>query len=317
MQYWTKDVVVDPSDATQNTWYAGVFSGWGGPPNGLGGLYKTTDRGVTWTRITSGLDRVTSVTVSPTNQNEAYVTTETQGLWFTSNFRAGTPTFSQVANYPFRQPERVFFNPYNQTEVWVTSFGGGLRVGTLASSAPLNVASVQVDDGTGQRSTVRSLKVTFSGVATLGAGAFDLTMLGTGGGPVSLNVSTQVINGRTVATLTFLNHTDANSNASLADGNYSLTIHASAVTDGTGQQLDGDGNGTAGGDNVTSFYRLFGDVNGDRVVNAQDLTLFRATYGTTSTDPGYLIAFDFDGDGVINATDLSAFRQHYGAFLAP
>ncbi|MGZ3930632.1 MAG: hypothetical protein ACXVP0_04525, partial [Bacteroidia bacterium] len=38
MYYWTKDIVIDPNDATQNTWYAGVFSGWGGPPNGLGGL---------------------------------------------------------------------------------------------------------------------------------------------------------------------------------------------------------------------------------------------------------------------------------------
>ena len=33
MRYWTKDVVVDPGDPTQSTWYAGVFSGWGGPAN--------------------------------------------------------------------------------------------------------------------------------------------------------------------------------------------------------------------------------------------------------------------------------------------
>ncbi|HET6225947.1 MAG TPA: hypothetical protein VFF27_06685, partial [Bacteroidia bacterium] len=42
MQYWTKDIVIDPNDVQQNTWYVGVFSGWGGAPNGLGGLYKTT-----------------------------------------------------------------------------------------------------------------------------------------------------------------------------------------------------------------------------------------------------------------------------------
>ena len=29
---------------------------------------------------------------------------------------------------PFRQPERVFFNPFNPNEVWVTSFGGGVMV---------------------------------------------------------------------------------------------------------------------------------------------------------------------------------------------
>ena len=79
MRYWTKDVVIDPHDPTQNTWYASVFSGWGGPPNGLGGLYRTTDRGQHWTRI-NALDRVNSITVSPTNPNEAYLTTEIEGL---------------------------------------------------------------------------------------------------------------------------------------------------------------------------------------------------------------------------------------------
>src|SRR5438067_1909618 len=156
------------------------------------------------------------------------------------------------------------------------------------------------------------MTVTFSGQVTLGAGAFDLALLGTGGGPVGLNVSAQVVSGRTVATLTFLTNTDPGSNGSLADGNYSLTIHAAAVTDGAGQQLDGDGNGTAGGDKVTSFFRLFGDANGDRTINAADLNLFRSTFGAT-TGPGFLAYFDFNGDGVINSTDLNAFRLRFGA----
>ena len=40
MDYWTQDVVVDTNDTTQSTWYGGVYSGWGGPPNGLGGFTK-------------------------------------------------------------------------------------------------------------------------------------------------------------------------------------------------------------------------------------------------------------------------------------
>lgn len=135
MRYWTKDIVIDPNDATQNTWYVGVFSGWGGAPNGLGGLYKTTNRGVNWTRLTgTTLDRVSSCTFNPNNPNQIFITTEGQGLWMSSNINSGTPTFSMVDLYPFRQPERVFFNPYNTSEMWVTSFGNGMKMGTLPST---------------------------------------------------------------------------------------------------------------------------------------------------------------------------------------
>ena len=131
MRYWTKDLVVDPADATQNTWYVAVFSGWGGAPNGRGGLYRTIDRGAHWTRI-SALDRVSSITFNPADATEVFLTTETEGLWHTTNIRAATPVFTQVSSYPFRQPERVFYNPFAPGELWVTSFGHGMMVGAVA-----------------------------------------------------------------------------------------------------------------------------------------------------------------------------------------
>jgi hypothetical protein len=134
MQYWTKDIVVDPNDTSQNTWYTCVFSGWGGAPNGLGGLYKTTNRGTSWTKLTGlTIDRVTSMAFNPNNANQVYLTSETQGLWMSNNINATTPTFSIVQSYPFQQPERVFFNPYVPSEMWVTSFGNGMKVGTVSA----------------------------------------------------------------------------------------------------------------------------------------------------------------------------------------
>jgi photosystem II stability/assembly factor-like uncharacterized protein len=145
MHYWTKDVVIDPNDPAQNTWYVGVFSGWGGPPNGLGGLYKTTNRGTTWTKLTgSTLDRVTSCTFNPSDPDEMYVTTEVQGLWISSDINNASPTFNPVTSYPFRQPERVFFNPYDSNEVWVTSFGNGMKVGLINN--PSGIVDFSVDD---------------------------------------------------------------------------------------------------------------------------------------------------------------------------
>jgi len=147
MYYWTKDVVIDPNDATQNTWYVNVFSGWGGAPNGLGGLYKTTNRGTSWTKLTgTTLDRATSCTFNPNNPNELYITTETQGLWKSGNINAATPTFSNVASYPFRQPERVFFNPYNASEMWVTSFGNGMKMGTITTTGEASFESINDED---------------------------------------------------------------------------------------------------------------------------------------------------------------------------
>ncbi len=136
MQYWTKDIVIDPNDASQNTWYACVFSGWGGPPNGLGGLYKTTNRGTSWTKLTSTtyIDRATSCTFNPNNANQIYLTSETNGLWTSNNINSATPTFTLVQSYPFQQPERVFFNPFNSQEVWVTSFGNGMKTGTISTT---------------------------------------------------------------------------------------------------------------------------------------------------------------------------------------
>lgn len=135
MYYWTKDVVIDPTDASQNTWYVCVFSGWGGAPNGLGGLYKTTNRGQSWTKLTATqFDRATSISFNPLNLKEAYLTTETQGLWFTMNMDQATPNWTLLDSYPFRQPERVYFNPYNEKEVWVSSFGNGMRVGKVITT---------------------------------------------------------------------------------------------------------------------------------------------------------------------------------------
>ncbi len=129
MYYWTKDLVVDPSDPNQNTWYVGVFSGWGGAPNGKGGLFRTIDRGLHWTKLTgTQFDRVTSLTFNPQKPTQAYLTTETQGLWVSNNMNANVPIWNLVESYPFRQPERVFFNPYKPSEMWVSSFGNGIKV---------------------------------------------------------------------------------------------------------------------------------------------------------------------------------------------
>ena len=63
-----------------------------------------------------------------------------------------------------------------------------------------------------------------------------------------------------------------------------------------------------------NFDVLPGDVNGDRVVNSQDLVLARnAILGTG--DPIMIGWADIDGDGVVNLTDYSLVRKRPGKRL--
>lgn len=125
MDYWTKDFTISKSNP--NHWYACVFSGWGGAPNDLGGLYRSTDAGSSWKRIDDNF-RTESCTINPDKPNEMYYTTEYHGLWFSNNIDSENPTFTQVESFPFQHPYRVFFNPFKKGEIWVTSFGGGIWI---------------------------------------------------------------------------------------------------------------------------------------------------------------------------------------------
>ncbi len=109
MQWWTKDITIDPTDPTQSTWYASVRFAFGtSGASDTGGLYRTTNRGQTWTQIFQSIG-AESAAINPST-GEMYVATEENGLYYSANPKAATPTFTQT-NYPFRQPERIFFNP--------------------------------------------------------------------------------------------------------------------------------------------------------------------------------------------------------------
>lgn len=172
---------------------------------------------------------------------------------------------------------------------------------------PPTVESVVVGDGSNQRSMVTSLTVTFNGIVDVNPGAFAILQVG--GGAVALNVSTSIVADQTVAHITF---SGAGIIAgSLADGDYLLTIHGDAIEDSLGEQLDGDGDGTAGGDYVDEFFRLFGDSDGDHNVDKADRNLFGDSIGTFAGDPLFLAFFDFDGDGDIDRHDRKEFNKRF------
>src|SRR5262249_47950382 len=157
---------------------------------------------------------------------------------------------------------------------------------------PATVQSVVLNDGLAQRSMITRITITFSDAVTIDAGAFRLVR--DDGTVVTPQVTTALVDGKTVATLTFSG--EGIVGGSLADGHYSLTIVADHIRNVAGTALDGNGDGVARDDRKESFFRLFGDADGDGDVSNADLGRFRAAAENGPDDPLFA-AFDFDGDG--------------------
>jgi uncharacterized protein (TIGR03118 family) len=191
------------------------------------------------------------------------------------------------------------------------------------------VASVIVNGGAAQRSLVTQLQVTFDQHVNLpadAADAFHLSRISDGAG-VNLTAAVDDFGAATVVTFDFIGGavepaTLPFSRQSLADGRYQLTV-LSAEVDGPNGALDGAGTGIpgvdyhspadtlGGGPGQLRLYRLFGDANGDGVVDPVDLNRFRSTFNVNSTSPLYVAFLDANQDNVVDPVDLDRFRLRF------
>ncbi|WP_197455214.1 reprolysin-like metallopeptidase [Stieleria neptunia] len=175
-------------------------------------------------------------------------------------------------------------------------------------------------DGTGQRSVIRKIRVTFSGPTSVPIGAvtddsfiLESTSGRSRGTRVGLEVvRSDVIAGQQVVVLKFtgtelveaISRKKRNVDAMLVDGEYRLTIE--------GAKLGIDANGAGYGVNATDdFFRLFGDSDGDRDVDGTDSDRFFADDETA----GQSSLFDFDAKPQKKAVDRSEFINRFGTQL--
>jgi len=140
---------------------------------------------------------------------------------------------------------------------------------------------------------------------TIDAGAFELRRQDAS--LVGMNVTASVVNGRTIAVLTFTGSDIVG--GSLADGSYSLTVRADRVHDGVGRELDGDGDSFAGGSRVDGYFRLFGDTDGDHDVDGADLRVMLSSFRKSQGDAGFLWFLDYDADGDVDGRDMAQFNR--------
>jgi hypothetical protein len=97
------------------------------------------------------------------------------------------------------------------------------------------------------------------------------------------------------------------------DGNYALKLYAPGIFNNVGVELDGNADGSPGGDALLPFFSFGGDANRDRVVDFNDLVKLAQNYnssGKTWADG------DFTGDGNVDFNDLVILAQHYNTSLS-
>ena len=171
----------------------------------------------------------------------------------------------------------------------------------LSPIAPLTtIDAVTIDNGTAQRSMVRSLAVTFSGaISSAPSAAFGLSRSSDNLSiPLTVSAVTPAAGGGSAVTLTFSG--PALENGSLPDGQYILSIDGSQIIDTAGQPVDAGGTGMPGSNGTRSFFRLFGDVTGDGTVNGVDISTISSNWLTAGPNG------DVNGDGIVNGLDIAA-----------
>jgi len=256
-----QDIQIDPADNL--TAYA-VRDRFGG-----GHVFKTTDGGLNWTDISGNLPDLPAYTLAlDPSSSTLYVGTD-DGVYSSPDQGSSWTRFGD--GLPHAQVRDLELLPDLQLLVAGTHGRGAWEITT--SFVP-RATRIIINDGAAQRSMVTSISVTFSSIVTLDPGTFEV--LRQEGGTFPVNVTEAVVAGHSVDTLTFIGSDITG--GSLPDGHYTLIIHGGLVHDSaSGPALDSAATGTPVSDHVETFFRLFGDADGD--VDLGDLLQLLRRFG--------------------------------------
>ncbi|MEM6468823.1 MAG: choice-of-anchor D domain-containing protein [Planctomycetota bacterium] len=193
---------------------------------------------------------------------------------------------------------------------------GDFTFAIQGSATSLEVEQIEIANSTGtSRSQLPSIKLTFNELVEHRSLVEGFSVYAIGGQQFfpSFSVQIQDANDRTEATFLF-------QNSSIIDGFYELRVHSDSVMSASDPSypLFEDyyfAPGRGGGEVADSFFRFFGDSDGDRDVDRDDLFAFQAAYRSDSNSTNFDSQFDFDGDDDIDAIDFAEFRKRLGRRL--
>jgi photosystem II stability/assembly factor-like uncharacterized protein len=121
---WSKDFAVDPSDSRR------IFVAAADAGESRGGLYGTRDGGATWTLVARKGPQHFSAAFSPHHPGWIYMTlcegAPGPALWLS---RDGGETWEPFRSLPFRNAQRVCFDPGDPGAIYLTTFGASVLKG--------------------------------------------------------------------------------------------------------------------------------------------------------------------------------------------
>ena len=166
---------------------------------------------------------------------------------------------------------------------------------------PPAVLNAVINQGSQQRSTIRTLAIQFDQDVSANLDAGDLTIFND-----SLNVQVDT----SAAKVSFDGETFTAkwdlSDVAFADAYYTATLSAEGIAP-LGVLS------ASASDFASQFHRLAGDADGNAVVDVGDLGVVSGSYGNTGDN----IAGDLDADGIVNIGDLGVLGANYGNELGP
>ena len=121
---------IDPRDSLRL--YLSAWGRMGEAADENGGVFASDDGGKTWRALFTELQHVYDVTIDPNHPDTLYFTGSDVAAYRSTDRGAH---WTRIKGYDFKQGNRILIDPNDQTQIYITTYGGGVWHGPAVGAA--------------------------------------------------------------------------------------------------------------------------------------------------------------------------------------